>query len=109
MGSGIVLIMFVVMAVVVWMEFGQAELYSTKLMHRFSEEIRAIRVSRNRREGNGSFGNDEIWPQKGSSMYYRRLLSSDLRRQKLKMGAQFRYVFPSEGSTTLPLGNDFGW
>lgn len=111
MRSGLVLIIvLLLMVVLVWMEIVDAEMYSLNLMHRFSEDMKAIRGSRSRKVGNISSSDDHgSWPKSGSSMYYGRLLSSDLQRQKLKMGSQFQYLFPSEGSTTLPLGNDFGW
>ncbi|KAJ8557308.1 hypothetical protein K7X08_002933 [Anisodus acutangulus] len=73
--------------------------YSSKLVHRFSEEVRKLRVSRN----------GEVWPQHRSLEYYGRLMNSDLQRQKMKLGPQFQLLFPSEGSKTMPLGNDFGW
>lgn len=74
-------------------------LYSSKLVHRFSDEVRKLGVSRN----------GEVWPQHRSLEYYGRLMSSDLQRQKMKLGPQFQLLFPSEGSKTMPLGNDFGW
>ncbi|XP_019248401.1 PREDICTED: aspartic proteinase-like protein 1 isoform X3 [Nicotiana attenuata] len=73
--------------------------YSSKLVHRFSDEVKKLRVSRN----------GEVWPQHRSLEYYGRLMSSDLQRQKMKLGPQFQLLFPSEGSKTMPLGNDFGW
>lgn len=96
--SGVLMVVLLVMA----MENAEAaeEVFSAKLMHRFSDEVTAVRVSRNGGEGS---------PQKWSSEYYRWLLGSDLQRQKMKLGPQFEYLFPSQGSTTFPLGNDFGW
>ncbi|KAB1199749.1 Aspartic proteinase-like protein 1 [Morella rubra] len=37
------------------------------------------------------------------------LLSSDLRRQNMKLGAHYQLLFPSQGSKTMSFGNDFGW
>ncbi|KAL3527794.1 hypothetical protein ACH5RR_012450 [Cinchona calisaya] len=102
MGIGTVLGVLTVVMMAVGIDKAEAaEVFSAKLMHRFSEEVTAVRVSRN----GGEAGSLRKW----SSEYCRRLLSSDLQRQKMKLGPQFEYLFPSQGSTTLPLGNDFGW
>lgn len=77
--------------------------FSSKLIHRFSDEAKAFFVSRN-----GNIFADS-WPKKRSFDYYRLLLSSDLKRQKLKLGAEYQLLFPSEGSDALFLGNEFGW
>ncbi|GAA0157424.1 aspartic protease [Lithospermum erythrorhizon] len=37
------------------------------------------------------------------------LLSSDLEKQKMKLGPHYQILYPSEGSSALSLGNDFGW
>ncbi|KAG8383485.1 hypothetical protein BUALT_Bualt04G0018200 [Buddleja alternifolia] len=82
-------------------------IYSASLVHRFSDEVKAhrdVRVLKNGVSGGGAF-----WPQRRSLEYYRRLLSSDVQRQTLKLNPQFQFLYPSEGSATLPLGNDFGW
>ncbi|KAH9718532.1 Aspartic proteinase-like protein 1 [Citrus sinensis] len=76
-------------------------MFSTKLIHRFSEEVKALGVSKNR--------NATSWPAKKSFEYYQVLLSSDVQKQKMKTGPQFRMLFPSQGSKTMSLGNDFGW
>ncbi|KAL5751645.1 hypothetical protein ACOSQ2_022152 [Xanthoceras sorbifolium] len=75
-------------------------LFSSRLIHRFSEEAKSVRVSKT---GNAT------WPSRRSSEYYRMLLGSDLRKQKLKLAPQFQLLFPSQGSKTMSLGNDFGW
>ncbi|KAL8472045.1 hypothetical protein ACS0TY_029321 [Phlomoides rotata] len=83
--------------------------YSAKLVHKFSDEAKAhrgLRVLKNGAEVAGGVG---FSPQRWSLEYYRRLLSSDLHRQTLKLNPQFRFLYPSEGSATLPLGNKFGW
>lgn len=76
-------------------------MFSTKLIHRFSEEVKALGVSKNR--------NAMSWPAKKSFEYYQVLLSSDVQKQKMKTGPQFQMLFPSQGSKTMSLGNDFGW
>lgn len=76
-------------------------MFSTKLIHRFSEEVKALGVSKNR--------NATSWPAKKSFEYYQVLLSSDVQKQKMKTGPQFQMLFPSQGSKTMSLGNDFGW
>lgn len=77
--------------------------FSSKLIHRFSDEAKAFFVSRN---GNIS---DDSWPKNRSFDYYRLLLSSDLKRQKLKLGTGYQLLFPSQGSQALFFGNEFGW
>ncbi|XP_027076325.1 aspartic proteinase-like protein 1 [Coffea arabica] len=104
--SGVLALPLLVMVAVVGIENGggavAVELFSSKLMHRFSDELKADSVSRSR-------GEVARFPRKWSSEYYRRLLSSDLQRQKVKLGPQFDYLFPSQGSTTLSTGDDYGW
>jgi len=53
--------------------------------------------------------NGTWWPEKKSKEYYQILVSSDLKRQKLKLGPHYQLLFPSQGSKTMSLGNDFGW
>ncbi|URE03601.1 PPR repeat [Musa troglodytarum] len=69
---------------------------SSELVHRFSDEARTVAASR------GGFGR---FPHRRSEEYYRMLARSDLRR----LGARYQMLFPSEGSETVSLGNDFGW
>lgn len=74
---------------------------SSRLIHRFSDEVKSLR--------NGSVGWSS-WPErKRSIQYYQMLLSSDLRRQNMKLGAHYQLLFPSQGSKTMSFGNDFGW
>ncbi|RRT65241.1 hypothetical protein B296_00041204 [Ensete ventricosum] len=68
---------------------------SAELVHRFSDEARTVAASRG---GCGGF------PVRRSEEYYRMLARSDLRR----LGARYQMLFPSEGSETVSLGNDFG-
>lgn len=80
---------------------------SSRLIHRFSDEAKALRASR-------STGDAKLvgrWPQRNTRDYYQLLVNSDFRRQKMKLGShhQFQFVFPSEGSNTASFGNDFGW
>ncbi|XP_073103650.1 aspartic proteinase-like protein 1 isoform X1 [Elaeis guineensis] len=72
---------------------------SSRLVHRFSDEARAAAASR----GGGG------WPARRSAEYYQVLARSDLQRQKRLLGSRYQTLFPSEGSETLHLGNDFGW
>ncbi|CAN1191105.1 Aspartic proteinase-like protein 1 [Linum perenne] len=75
---------------------------STKLIHRFSNEVKSLRARRN-------ITATAYWPEKRSQEYYSLLLDSDLQRQKMKLGPRYELLFPAEGSNTLSLGNDFGW
>ncbi|XP_042025896.1 aspartic proteinase-like protein 1 isoform X1 [Salvia splendens] len=88
-------------------KLGAPIVYSARLVHRFSDEARAHRDARVLRNGAGLNGG--FWPQRRSLEYYRRLLSSDVQRQTLKLNPQFQFLYPAAGSATLPLGNDFGW
>lgn len=90
--------------VVVGESSGEMMMYSRRLIHRFSEEVKAVRVSR----GGGSVSG--TWPEMKKSLeYYRMLMSSDLQRQKMKLGPHYHSLFPSQGSNTMSLGDDFGW
>ncbi|PON72572.1 LOW QUALITY PROTEIN: Aspartic peptidase [Trema orientale] len=86
---------------------------SSRLIHRFSEEAKRFRVS-GKGKGNGN-GNVNVngysweWGERRSVEYYGRLLASDVQRQKMRLASQFQFLFPSEGSQTMSLGNDFGW
>ncbi|KAK6922967.1 Xylanase inhibitor, C-terminal [Dillenia turbinata] len=77
--------------------------FSSKLIHRFSDEVRAFSVSRSGGNASGS------WPERGSLEYYKALVNSDLERQKMKLGSKYDLLFPSEGSKTMSFGNEFGW
>lgn len=76
--------------------------FSSKLIHRFSKEAKDFTVSRN-----GKMVGE--WPMHKSKKYYELLVSSDLERQKMKLGKQFKFLFPSKGSDTISYGNDWGW
>ena len=77
---------------------GVADTYSSKLIHRFSDELRA-------------FSGDKLWPELRSKDYYRMLLSHDFQRLKMKIGhqRQHQFLFPSEGSLTQSFGNELAW
>ncbi|GLT68866.1 hypothetical protein SLA2020_410610 [Shorea laevis] len=77
-----------------------ALVFSSRLFHRFSDEARALKFGKN-----GAVR----WPEKRSLEYYEALVSSDFKRQKMKLGPKYQLVFPSRGSKTMSLGNDFGW
>ncbi|XP_057490332.1 aspartic proteinase-like protein 1 [Actinidia eriantha] len=74
--------------------------YTSKLVHRFSDEAKSFWASRN---GNVS------WPKQRSVDFFRLLLSSDAKRQRLKIGSKNQLLVPSEGSETMFFGNDLGW
>ncbi|XP_048232806.1 aspartic proteinase-like protein 1 isoform X2 [Ricinus communis] len=76
--------------------------FSSRLIHRFSDEVKALRVSR---KDSLSYS----WPEKKSMDYYQILVNSDFQRQKMKLGPQYQFLFPSQGSKTMSLGDDFGW
>ncbi|XP_027335277.1 aspartic proteinase-like protein 1 isoform X2 [Abrus precatorius] len=72
--------------------------FSARLIHRFSEQMKPVGLP------TGS------WPDRRSMPYYQMLLSSDILRRKVNNGgARYQLLFPSHGSKTMSLGNDFGW
>ncbi|KAK7305978.1 hypothetical protein VNO77_43892 [Canavalia gladiata] len=72
--------------------------FSARLVHRFSEEMKPVRVP------------TSSWPDRRSMRYYQMLLSSDILRRKINFGgARYQLLFPSHGSKTMSFGNDFGW
>ncbi|XVF17184.1 hypothetical protein REPUB_Repub10bG0097500 [Reevesia pubescens] len=75
--------------------------YSSRLIHRFSNEAKLLRVPKN--------GGGVRWPERKSLEYYELLVNSDFQRQKMKLGPKYNLVFPSQGSKTMSFGNDFGW
>ncbi|KAK8717293.1 hypothetical protein V6N13_044566 [Hibiscus sabdariffa] len=75
--------------------------YSSRLIHRFSNEARLLRVPRN--------VGGVRWPERKNLEYYELLVNSDFQRQKMKLGSKYNLVFPSQGSRTTSFGNDFGW
>lgn len=77
-----------------------AGVYSSKLIHGFSDEVVSIWASK---------GKNVTVPERGSAEHMRVLLSSDLKRQKLKLGSQNQLLVPSQGSETFFYGNDMGW
>lgn len=91
-----------VLAVFLLIESAAAVTYSWRLIHRYSEEMKAFRVSVASKGGGD-------WPVKKSVEYYRMLVDNDVERQKMKVGPQSNFLFPSQGSQTMSLGNDFGW
>lgn len=77
-----------------------ASLFSSRLIHRFSDEGRAsIKTP----------SSSDSLPNKQSLEYYRLLAESDFRRQRMNLGAKVQSLVPSEGSKTISSGNDFGW
>ncbi|KAF5737970.1 aspartic proteinase-like protein 1 isoform X1 [Tripterygium wilfordii] len=98
------LALLVFMVASIYLESAVAMTLSTRLIHRYSEEVMGFRVSSGRNvSGSGT------WPEKRSLEYYRMLANSDFQRQKMKLAPQYRLLFPSEGSKTMAFGNDFGW
>ncbi|KAG2709241.1 hypothetical protein I3843_05G208500 [Carya illinoinensis] len=77
--------------------------FSSKLIHRFSDEAKALWVSK---DGNA---HGRSWPKRKSPEYFELLLRNDLKRQRLKLGSQYDFLFPSEGSETLFFGNALYW
>ncbi|GAV77816.1 Asp domain-containing protein [Cephalotus follicularis] len=81
--------------------------YAWRMIHRFSDEVKALRVSK-KSEAAGNVS-ATWWPEKRSMEYYQMLVNNDSHKQKLKLGPKHHLLFPSQGSLTMPLGNDFGW
>ncbi|KAK1302592.1 Aspartic proteinase-like protein 1 [Acorus calamus] len=80
-----------------------AKTFSSRLIHRFSDEARVA--------SGVSLQGVVDWPRRGSMEYYGALVGNDvhrLRSSKLGRGGRYDVLFPSEGSETAALGNDFG-
>ncbi|KAJ7956869.1 Aspartic proteinase-like protein 1-like [Quillaja saponaria] len=97
--------LFVLVMALILVENATAITFSTRLIHRFSDEMKDLRVSRSTGNGNVSV----MWPEKRSIRYYEMLVSNDCQRRKMKLGAHYQLLFPSQGSETMSFGNDFGW
>ncbi|KAM1068276.1 aspartic proteinase-like protein 1 isoform X1 [Malus sylvestris] len=79
---------------------------SSRLIHRFSDEAKTLRISRN--------GDPKAlgrWPQRSTMDYYHLLATIDFQKQNMKLGSRrhFQFLFPSEGGNTVSFGNDLGW
>ncbi|KAJ8771613.1 hypothetical protein K2173_026790 [Erythroxylum novogranatense] len=77
--------------------------FSSRLVHRFSDEAKAVWISRNVNVSADS------WPKRNGFEYLQALLENDLKRRQLKVGAQNQLLFPARGSKTLSFGNDLAW
>ncbi|KAJ6337499.1 hypothetical protein OIU76_007220 [Salix suchowensis] len=78
--------------------------FSSKLIHRFSDEAKSLSISR---KGNAS---GDLWPERNSFEYFQLLLGNDLKRQRMKLGSQKnQLLFPSQGSQALFFGNELDW
>ncbi|KAF8115770.1 hypothetical protein N665_0025s0220 [Sinapis alba] len=95
MASRSVFLLFFILSLAT--EKSLASVFSSRLIHRFSDE------------GRTSIKSPGSFPEKRSFEYYRLLASIDLRRQRMNLGSKFQSLVPSEGSKTISSGNDFGW
>jgi hypothetical protein len=86
------------------LETAIAVTFSSRIIHRFSDEAKVHLASRN----NGG-AKVQSWPKRNSSEYFRLLLNSDMNRQKMKLGSQYESFYPSEGRQTFFFGNDLEW
>lgn len=77
--------------------------FSSKLINRFSDEAKALWISRNRNVSLDS------WPKRNSFEYFQLLLGSDLKRQRMKLGSHSQLLFPVQGSETFFFGNELDW
>lgn len=87
--------------VVLLIESCMAAMFSARLIHRFSDEVKAFRAARSGLSGS--------WPEWRTMEYYKMLVRSDWERQKVMLGSKYQFLFPSEGSKTMSFGNDYGW
>ncbi|XVF36775.1 hypothetical protein REPUB_Repub19eG0087500 [Reevesia pubescens] len=97
----------VVLVLSVWLLIGgsAAVTFSSRLIHRFSDEAQVLWRARNGNAGNGVLS----WPKRNSLEYLDLLIGNDLKRQRMKLGSQKPLLFPSQGSETLFFGNEFDW
>lgn len=77
-----------------------ASVYSSRLIHRFSDEAASYWASK---------GKNVSLLDRGTAEHMKVLLSSDLKRQRLKLGSHNQLLIPSHGSKTFFYGNDMGW
>ncbi|KAG5529401.1 hypothetical protein RHGRI_029953 [Rhododendron griersonianum] len=73
-----------------------AATFSSRLVHRFSDEVKALRVSRK------VMASSAPWPERRSLEYYRLLASNDLERQKMRVDSKYQLLFPSEVRDRIP-------
>lgn len=86
--------------------YAATPIYSSRLIHRFSDEAQSLWGSRVK--NHGSEGTTS-WPEKKSLGHMRVLLENDLKRQRLKLGTQSQLLVASQGGNTFNYGNDLGW
>lgn len=101
MGNHAVVLVVVVVCVMFDGSIGLT--FSSKLIHRFSDEGEALWIRRN---GNAS---GDLWPKRNSFECLQLLLGNDLKRQKMKLGLQNQLLFPAQGSRTFFFGNELDW
>ncbi|KAL4280897.1 hypothetical protein GQ457_03G033010 [Hibiscus cannabinus] len=77
-----------------------AATFSSKLIHRFSDEAKVIWTARN---------GLVPWPKRNSLEYLELLIGNDWKRQRMKVGSKNQLLFPSQGSQTLSFGNELDW
>ncbi|KAL2467199.1 Aspartic proteinase-like protein 1 [Abeliophyllum distichum] len=82
-------------------------IYSSRLIHRFSDEAQQLWVSKGK--SNGKSNPQGAWPEKKSLERMRLLLGGDLKQQRLRLGTQNQLLVPSQGGQTYNYGNDLGW
>ncbi|KAK7301269.1 hypothetical protein RJT34_12130 [Clitoria ternatea] len=97
------LLLWLLLAKALALEGAVGVTFSSRLVHRFSEEAKVHLASRS----NGYAL--QSWPKRNSSEYFRLLLSSDKTRQRMKLGSQYESMYPSEGSQTFFYFNEFYW
>ncbi|XP_073023461.1 aspartic proteinase-like protein 1 [Primulina eburnea] len=86
--------------------FAAKPIYSSRLIHRFSDEAQDLWASKyNKNGGNGTTN----WAEKKSFRHMRMLLGNDLKRQRLRLDSQTQLLVASQGSRTFDYGNDLGW
>ncbi|PIN07379.1 hypothetical protein CDL12_20058 [Handroanthus impetiginosus] len=85
--------------------FAAKPIYSSRLIHRFSDEAQNLWASRGK---NGGSNKTTSWPERKSFGHMRMLLGNDLKRQRLRLGAQNQPLVSSQGGQTYNYGNDMG-
>uniref|UniRef100_A0A2P2J7C0 Peptidase A1 domain-containing protein n=1 Tax=Rhizophora mucronata TaxID=61149 RepID=A0A2P2J7C0_RHIMU len=81
-----------------------AATFSSKLIHRFSDEAKSVWTSRS-----GGNVSSDLWPKRNSFEFMQALLHNDLKRRRIKLASQNQLLFPAQGSQTLFFGNDLAW
>ncbi|KAL3640776.1 hypothetical protein CASFOL_015744 [Castilleja foliolosa] len=99
---GAILVLFIAINVCA----AQKPIYSSRLVHRFSDEAQNLWAHKGMSHGSNK---TTSWPEKKTFGHMRMLLSNDLKQQRLRLGAQNQTLVSSQGGQTFNYGNAMAW